>query len=536
MKKNLFKTFFGNVYKKLFFQMSVLKPFLYPIEIPEITVQPELDFLLLELPARYMPMMPNGLAYVHNLLKESGVKHQTIDVNIILYHRYHSRKILKNLRKIYMSSGRLMVDDPWDNTSEAEWAKDDFIDYFWPQIEEIIDQIIEQKPKVVGISLNGFNRTLVKRFIKKIKEKCSDILIVVGGYDCVYSYVGPHVFKDYDYMVIGEAEPVMKSLVQALTRGERPKDLPGVFSRFDSANRVFEPAPLFRDLDALEFPKYEWLPHHYYQTFDRKHLIPITGSRGCNWGRCRFCAECFPFRKRSPKNVVDEMEWWTKFSMHTFHFNESDVNGDHENLHGICSEIIKRGLKVRLVGQLRIDRRNTKEYFEHLHRAGFAHLRFGVDGWSANALKLQCKGYVMDNVYQNLKDCHDSGIFTTVNMVIGVPGETNEDVDEYITHITNLRSHIDLVESMNTLILAAGSEYFKNSEKYKIRFRADKENIVRQHPTAIPTELWYSDEPYIDQNIRVERLEKICMKLHANGVPIGSFASKVVEKLKNRDS
>ncbi|OGW81891.1 MAG: hypothetical protein A3G33_05275 [Omnitrophica bacterium RIFCSPLOWO2_12_FULL_44_17] len=536
MKRTVFKAFLKKIYEKFFFRVPALKLSLYPIEIPEIVVEADLDFLLLELPARYMPLMPNGLAYVHNLLKDSGVKCQTIDVNIIFYHRYHSQKILNKRNKIYMPSGRLMVEDPWDNTSEAEWAKDDFIDYFWPQIEDIIRQIVEQKPKAVGISLNGFNRRLASRFVKKLKEQAVNIVVIAGGYDCVYPYVGPQVFQDYDYMVIGEAEPVIKSLVQAIIRRERPKDLPGVVSKFDSPSREFEAAPLFRDLDSLEFPKYEWVPQFYYQTFDRKHLIPITGSRGCNWSKCRFCAECFPFRKRSPKNVVDEMEYWTKFSMHTFHFNESDVNGDHQNLFEICSEIIKRELKVRLVGQLRIDKRNTKEYFEHLHKAGFTHLRFGVDGWSTNTLKLQCKGYTMESVYQNLKDCHDSGIFTAVNIVIGVPGETDDDVEESISHMTNLRSYIDLVESMNTLILAAGSEYFRNSDKYKIRFREKKESLLRQHPTSIPEALWFSEDPYIDQKVRVERLNKICKKLHKNGVAIGSFASKVVEKIRKKAS
>ncbi|MBU1720772.1 MAG: hypothetical protein KKA07_17030, partial [Bacteroidetes bacterium] len=46
---------------------------IYPLNIPSIDVQAGLDFLLLELPPRYMPFMPNGLGYVHNILKTSEV-------------------------------------------------------------------------------------------------------------------------------------------------------------------------------------------------------------------------------------------------------------------------------------------------------------------------------------------------------------------------------------------------------------------------------------------------------------------------------
>ena len=47
---------------------TVPPPPLYPLDIPAIAIQPGLDFLLLELPPRYQPLMPNGIGYVHNVL------------------------------------------------------------------------------------------------------------------------------------------------------------------------------------------------------------------------------------------------------------------------------------------------------------------------------------------------------------------------------------------------------------------------------------------------------------------------------------
>ena len=66
---------------------------IYPIPIPPIEVMPNLDFLLLELPPRYMPFMPNGLGYVNNILKQLPINFQTIDISIIFYHRFHSKRI-----------------------------------------------------------------------------------------------------------------------------------------------------------------------------------------------------------------------------------------------------------------------------------------------------------------------------------------------------------------------------------------------------------------------------------------------------------
>ncbi len=60
-------------------------PSIYPINIPETTFKPNLDMILLDVPARQIAFMPNGFAYVHNALKKSSIKCQTVDLDIIIY-------------------------------------------------------------------------------------------------------------------------------------------------------------------------------------------------------------------------------------------------------------------------------------------------------------------------------------------------------------------------------------------------------------------------------------------------------------------
>jgi radical SAM superfamily enzyme YgiQ (UPF0313 family) len=508
----------------------------YFITIPCLEVGPDVDWLLLELPPRYMPFMPNGLGYVCNILRKAGVSFQAIDANIIMYHRYHARRLREAPNPIVAPSGYAVPRDPWDNTSIGEWEKAELVDFFWPDLEELLGRIAERPPRVLGISLNGGNRAVARRFVGTVRERLPGLPVVVGGYDCVYPEVGPRLFGDYDHMVIAEAELTLGPLAEALGRGERPGDLPGIVSRYDSPDRAWEAPPLLQDLDSIGFPKYEWMDNAVYQTYDRKHFVPITASRGCNWGRCRFCAECFPFRRRSPGNVVDEIQYMVKRGFRTFHFNESAANGDPKALYDICSRILNRKLRVQLMGQLRIGRRNTKEYFRHLERAGFRHIRFGVDGWSDRALRLQRKGYDMETVYRNLRDCSAAGIRATVNVVLGVPGETEADVDDAIRNIIRCKDHFDIVESLNTLILAHGSEYFTNPERYGIRFRGDRDRIYEEHFSQIPPDLWYSTSPYIDQDVRLERLDRLCHSLDEGGVGVGTFAAGVVDTLRKERS
>jgi hypothetical protein len=117
-------------------------------------------------------------------------------------------------------------------------------------------------------------------------------------------------------------------------------------------------------------------------------------------------------------------------------------------------------------------------------------------------------------------------------MVIGVPGETDGDVEEMIQNVLRCKPYIDAVESLNTMILAAGSEYFRNPDKYQIHFRGDKRLIWQENPYFIPSDLWYSEDPYIDQSIRLKRLDRICDVLYQKGVNIGDFAKRALTTLK----
>ncbi len=506
-------------------------PHLYPMDIPAVAIRPGLDFLLLELPPRYQPMMPNGLGYVHNVLLKTGLCFQTVDANILMYHRYHQERIIGK-GPLATPGGYVMKDDPWDNTNTAEWEREEVLDYFWPEIRGILEQIVDRGVKAVGLSVHANNRVLVNRFVRELRATAPEVVVIVGGYDCAYPDIGPTLVPEFDYMVIFEAELTIGALVAAIAKGERPKDVPGVLSPHDTAGRDWRPAPLLADLDSVDYPRYQWADLALYQTFDRKHLVPISASRGCHWGRCHFCGERFPFRCRSPIKVADEIEEMHRRGREVFHFNESDVNGNPEMLHDLCSEILRRGMEIKLVGQLRIHKGNTSEYFRHLRQAGFTYLRFGVNAWSEHTLRLQRKGYNIPMVVQNLRDCRASGIFTAVNMVLGVPGETEEDVDEMIRNVVLCKDYIQSVESLNPLILSGGSEYLRNPDEFQIHFRGDKEAILREHRYYVPPELWYSEDPYIDQEVRMRRLDRICLELHTSGVNIGAFASRAIEKLK----
>jgi len=501
---------------------------IYPIKLPKIGFSGHSDLILLDCPARNLALMPNGLGYVHNSLKRSGIAFETFDLDIVTYHHYHVGRLFDEGGTIILPSGREMPTDPWQAENYDLWADPEVLAYFSPIILQAADAIIDAKPKILGLSIQQCNEGFSRLLVNRVKSALPDVVILVGGFSCYNADIGLKAFPEADYMCIGEADLTVGPLAKRLVSGERPKDLPGVLSRHDTPDRLFVPAPMPHNLDRLDFPRYEWFDLKVYRNFNGYQLVPIIASRGCRWSRCTFCAERFYWRIRSARNFVDELAWLADQGCTLFMFNESDLNGMPEKLLEICDEIICRGIKVRLTGQLRIQKTSDRPFYDKLRAAGFVALRFGVDAFSANTLRLQKKGYTVEMIRQNLRDCWEAGIFTEVNWVIGVPGETDGDCEDGIELILENQKYIGRLANINPLILVNGSVYWIDPERHGIRFRTPKEELYAANPRYVPAESWFSIDPYIDAQVRKERFERIVMRLHDAGFKVGPWAERVI--------
>lgn len=500
----------------------------YPIEIPEIRVQPDLDVLLLDLPARSLAQLPIGFAYVYKALRQTGVNLQAIDVDLVAYHRYHSRRCLNYLERIH-SDGLVHPEDPWQPENYVAWTEKKYVEYFTDLLDEVIEKVVAARPRIIGFSLHQTSHSSVTYVVERLRERLPEACIIVGGMSCLQHFVARRIFPMADYVVVGEADTVIGPLVAALARGERPADVPGVVSPYDSEDRTFIGSPLPHNLDVLGAPDYSFTDLDLYVNWNGYRLMPLVGTRGCGWSRCTFCAERFNWRARTPENVAEEIEYYTTRGFKDFVFNESDFNSNPSFVIRLCQDIVRRGIKANFTAQLRIGKDCDFEYYKAMKEAGFSCLRFGVDGLSENTLRLQRKGYTKEMVLENLGHCHDLGIFTEINVVIGVPGETDEDVEESADFIIEMKPYIGRVAFINPLMLFVGSVYYFEPEHHNIKFNGDKDELYSKYFVSLPDTAWYSEEPYIDHEIRRQRYFRIVDRIREAGVPLGSFASFTAE-------
>ncbi|WP_161539734.1 B12-binding domain-containing radical SAM protein [Paramagnetospirillum kuznetsovii] len=521
----------GPLAAKLAYAWKPTERHAYPLDIPDVVVQPDLDVLIVDCPGRVLAMLPNGIGYVAAALARTALRVQVLDLDLTSYHRYHIRRLFDLCGPIILPDGTEMPREPWMPEYAEWWGNGTATTALEDDIQQAIARIIAARPKILGFSVNSSNRDIAGRIAETVRQACPDIVILAGGYSCQDETLGRLNFPEADYVCIGEADLTVGPLCEALATGQRPIDQPGVMSRFDTPGRRFVPGPRQNNLDLIDFPRYDWVPSlDVYRNYNGYQLTPIIASRGCRWSRCTFCAERFYWRIRSAANFCDELEWLSDHGCKLFMFNESDLNGQPDRLVEICDEIIRRGIKVALTGQLRIHVKGDRPFFDKLAQAGFVALRFGVDAFNDNTLRLQAKGYTMKIVEQNLRACHEAGISTAVNWVIGVPGETDADVEESIANVIRLKDHIDKVENINQLRIKVGSIYWVSPEKYNIRFRRPQQELFEQYLINIPSEEWWSEQPYIDQHVRLERYERTIVGLRDGDVHFGDFAALMIER------
>jgi hypothetical protein len=148
-------------------------------------------------------------------------------------------------------------------------------------------------------------------------------------------------------------------------------------------------------------------------------------------------------------------------------------------------------------------------------------LNFGADAFTENTIRLQMKGYTLDTLIQNHEDCVRAGIVPNINIVIGVPGETDDDLEEAVRFLASNKRLFPVINNINYIQLVQNSVYWWEPEKHNIFFCGDKDEIYKRYYFGVPCSMWYSTEPFIDRGVRVLRMERMIKGLQAAGATLG---------------
>ena len=334
---------------------------------------------------------------------------------------------------VYPKLGLLYVAAYYEN---ASGNRSDFIDapalgLDYAQFEE---EIRKRPIDVAAISVLTFNLIDSCRAVELVKKHHPKAKVVFGGHHANY-YPGetaklPHV----DYVLTGEGEISFTSLIEAIDRGERREELsaiPGLSWKDPFQCNVSEGRGDARNLDDLPFPARHLINLRNYNNLIGASDVTATiqSSRGCPFA-CTFCdIRRTEFRWRDPGNVVDEVEALADQGVDDFFFVDDTITIRKKRVHEICEKIVRRGIKIQFKISSRVDC-ITEDLLRDLKKAGCYRIHYGVESASQRSLDYLEKGINLDLVRRVFKQTHNAGIGTYAYMMIGIPGETREEMEQ----------------------------------------------------------------------------------------------------------
>ena len=314
--------------------------------------------------------------------------------------------------------------------------------------------LLTYKPKLIGIYVNLMTKLNVLETIRFVKEHLTETIIILGGPEVRYSAEN---FLRYgaDYIVIGEGEETMTELVNALMlvpadvvsnfsapSGHQPHhSIPGIaYLEADKFVQNGERQKI-KDLDDLSIPNRKKINLHQYldawKKFHGKNALSVSTMRGCPY-TCKWCSRAvygLSYRRRNPEKVVEELIQIKKeYNPDSLWFVDDVFTISHKWLTAFRDELTRQNILIPYECITRADRLN-EEVILMLKETGCFRVWIGAESGSQKVIDLMDRRVDVNQVREMIQLTRKHGVEAGTFIMLGYPGETEEDIEETIRHL-----------------------------------------------------------------------------------------------------
>lgn len=331
------------------------------------------------------------------------------------------------------------------------------IDFLRPSFPDVLNHIQTLKPNILGISAvvsTAYEYT--KRLSLEIKKMLPETTILLGGNlgasaEIILKKTG------VDFICTGEGERTAVDFANCWQTKQSRNDFSSVqgLAFLDNAeNLVVTPFP--DPLKPEEIYDIDWSllssPDEYDFFFPRKEIAPIIkasfsdprifenhrsgkrvanipGSKGCV-ARCTFCHRWdtgiryipIPTLMRRIDHLINS------YDVGFIIFADENFGTDRKWLALFIKEMAKRDVLWRVTG-MRVNTINS-ESIKQMKEAGCSCIYYGMESGSQKILDIMEKVTSVKQNYNAVKWMAENDLYTIVQIVIGMPGETPETIEE----------------------------------------------------------------------------------------------------------
>jgi hypothetical protein len=313
----------------------------------------------------------------------------------------------------------------------------------------------------VGFSTTITNLAATLFLAQRIRAINPDVYLVVGGAHVTPRSAGP-LLRAAPFLDAAVPMPSFEPLARVvadLERARRGPVQPGIWrTRRSGRARLHlgeasdvaiecDPATTPTSMDELPVADWTWadLQRHESGFTLRSRArdaarwyptVPIQTSRGCSFGRCKFCHNVTDYTKytmQEPGRVAREVKHQIEtVRSRGFFFTDDEFTGSRRRTLQICDALDALDEDIRFFCWARLDKLDA-ELLERMYASGLRQLFVGVEAIDDHLLSLMDKGYDGKSALRQLRMLHEFGarhpeFLYCFNLIIDYPGERLEDV------------------------------------------------------------------------------------------------------------
>lgn len=357
-------------------------------------------------------------------------------------------------------------------------------------VDRLAQRILDDGARIVGCSVPFQSQHVASlALLRRLREWAPDVVTVMGGSNCetVTGLTTHKRFPWVDYVVSGEADEIITPLARAIL--EHGRNIPmeklpeAVFAPvhraggypWDADGRPEDaPRAVARSLDGLPTPNYEDFFSAFNASAQAKSQIlpglPYETSRGCWWGRCRFCGlngRRVTYRSRSVPEVLRDLDLLSRrHQVRKFEVVDNILDTDY--FPTLLADLARAGAPYNLFYETKSDL--TREQIKALRDAGVRWIQPGIESLHSAVLKLMRKGC---KAYQNvelLKWARQYGVRTQWSILFDFPGEKDEWYEE-MAQMLPLFFHLSPPFAFVAVHFHRYSDYHRRPEEYGLKLR-----------------------------------------------------------------
>lgn len=310
-----------------------------------------------------------------------------------------------------------------------------FLNRIFSEKDKMIKGIIREKPDVLAMSVFADNYQWSLEVVREVRKY--HLCVTVWGGMHPTSCPEEVISRDeVDYMVVSEGEGPFVELLEVLSEKESPEKIPNLWLKRNGQIIRNKPRRL---MDPRNFPA---IDKTIYEKFIpmRDYYLTVT-SKGCI-AHCSFCSQNFlkkweedeaigvgPFLREKPVDaVLEELKTMKKrYGIRYVDIKNNVFSGNNK----WCDEFLRRypievGLPFRIMGHPLLFQGDLAI---KLKKASCHHIQMGIESFNAEVRKkVLLRNETNEQIIRALDAIEAAGINFSADIMVGLPGETEEDL------------------------------------------------------------------------------------------------------------